>query len=389
MSRIERRNTQNALLPSKGKFTGTIAFKDTPEVSNRRYIWLDYLSKEIRWSVGSMPQNLCKRLLISFIQKVSKTSSPPHFGVKIESKSHTIVFWLLNEKETTHWVSEISGLMCQDENSKSRKRASSVLNTEQRDTNIRTKVLNVINTLIPNAKVCKFEDSVEVVRNFLNSQNENKVSDEVKVLKEQVFNLQTRINSMEEVKAEYDKYSVLEDEYLKAKNSGIDLSKKLDKLQVEKSELSRDLRIMRNELSSMPNSTSKSGERSIYGGIVTIENQHKLVNYLPELFTLFIYPLYEFSTLVEKYMYALVKSMKIHEKTLSIQYNESMISMTGEVDVLERILESYEKYGKIQENTQEKTLIHYLSVCDESDRQLRAFDKQVKGYKKIMTVRHI
>lgn len=392
MSRIERRNTQNALISNKASFTGAIAFKDTPEASNRRYIWIDYLSKEIRWSVGSMPQNLCKRLSISFIHKVSKASSACHFGFKIESKSHTIVFWLLNEKEANHWVSEISGLMCQDENLKARKRASSVLNTEQRDSNIRMKVLNIINTLVPNAQVCKFEDSVEVVRNFLNSQSEFKVSDEVKVLKEQAANLQSRIKSMEEVKAEYDKYSVLEDEYLKAKNFGIDLSKKLDKLQAEKSELSRDSRIVKNQISSISSSstrTENSKDRSTYGGIVTIDGQHKLVNYLPELFTLFIYPLYEFSTVVEKLMYAMVKSMQVTEKNLSVNYNDSVIVMTGESDVLDRIKESYEKYKKIQENSQEKTLIHYLSVCDESDRQLRALDKQVKGYKKLMTVRHI
>jgi hypothetical protein len=385
MSRIERRNTQNTLLNNKSSYSGTIAFKDHPEVSNRRYIWLDHSSKEIRWSVGTIPQNPCKRLSINFIQKLSKTSSSSHFGLKIESKSHTLVFWFLNEKEANQWYIEITSLMSQDENCRSRKRATSLLQPCSEDS-IKLKVLSIVNTLIPNAQIKKFEDSVEIVKNFLASSSEVQVSPEVKVLKEQVLNLQQRIKSMEEVKAEYDKYSVLEDEYLKVKNNGIDLSKKLDKIQAEKSELSRELRIIKNELSSINVSAHDCGKRSIYGGIVTIEGEHKLVNYLPELFTLFVYPLYEFSTAVEKFLYTLVKNMEMTEKSLTLTYEDSTITMIGESEVLERIKESYETYLKIQENTQEKNLIHFLSVCDESDRQLRALDRQVKGYKKMMTV---
>lgn len=389
MSRIERRNTQNALLNCKSSYSGTVAFKDSPEVSNRRYIWLDYNSKELRWSVGTMPQNLCKRLSINFIQKLSKVSTSSHSGFKIESKSHTITFWLLSEKDSNHWYSEILSLMSQDENSRSRKRASSVLTPSTEDSALKLRVLSIISTLIPNSSINRFEDSVEIVKTFLTNQSELSVSDEVKVLKDQVNTLQSRIKSMEEVKAEYDKYSVLEDEYLKVKNSGIDLSKKLDKIQADKSELSRELRIMKNEMSSLGVSASDSVKKSIYGGIVTIEGQHKLVNYLPELFTLFVYPLYEFSNTVDKYLYAMVVSIELSERKLSLKYEDKVVIMNGELEVLERIKESYEVYMKIQGNTQEKNLIHFMSVCDESERQLRALDRQVKGYKRIMTVRDI
>ncbi|OMJ73628.1 hypothetical protein SteCoe_27645 [Stentor coeruleus] len=398
MSKFERRIHHRPLICNSSSYLGTIAFKDTPDAQNRRYLWIDYTTKEMRWSVGTVPHNPCKRISLSCIQSVTKVVSSPHIGFKLQSKSHTLVFWLYNEKEANAWISELSNLISPDENVKAKKsRTVSPFECELSEMqSLKFKVMKILNSYIPALQVQSIEEVPEILKNYLDSlvceKKEETIPEEVKPLKEQINLLQNKIKSLEEVKAEYDKYSLLEEEFTSLKAIGSELGAKFDKIQAEKALLCRDARLMRNELSSINIQNKQSQKQlkksSLLSGLVSLNNSPRFLTLISDINTLFLYTPCEFSISSEKFLYSMISHMHITEsKQLSLcLVNNFTMTLDGESNILESILESYNRYLALESNPNEKALAQYAAICEESDRQLRAFEKQVKCYKQIMTV---
>lgn len=397
MSRFERKNSARPLLGSNSSYLGAIAFKDSPDQSNRRYLWLENISKELRWSIGSFPNNPCKRLCFSHIQAVFLIVSPSNYGFKVQSNSHTIVFWLQSEKEAKNWVNEIGKLISPDENLK-KKRATSAINVPVQDfQTLNIKLCKVLAEHIPNIKSHLFEEIPMLLNSYLSSifplQTEDIVTAEVKSLKDQVVSLQNKIKYMEKAKIEYDTYSMLEEEYNVVKSMGMELSQSLDALQQEKTVLTRDAKILKNELS-----LDNAGNKEIFSkghkensAIVLVDGEEKLASVVLERSVLHLYEPSGFSTSIEKIMFSSILSMEILENSrMCLNMNGGdLIELTGPQGFLKELLKSFEIYKSLQENGNERVLVHYSSLCNESERQLRNMEMLIKDYKKIMTVIYI
>ena len=400
MSRFERKNSARPLIAQNSSYLGTIAFKDTPDSNNRRYLWLEYISKELRWSIGPVPQNPCKRLCFSHIQSISSMLSNSHFGFKVQSKSHSLVFWLQSEKEAKNWINEINSLISSDENSKKTRAVSLVGESGIDIRTLNVKFAEVLGVHMQNFQSRAFEELPAAIKEYLSSifssSPKEEISSEVKSLKNQVVFLQNKIKSMEQAKIEYDKSSLLEEEYKEVRELGLDLSMTLDKLQADKANLSRDAKILKNEHSA-DNAQNKEMQMQIKkcknaeGRIVTVNRQSKLAIIIPELHVLHLYHPTDLSAHIEKVMFSTVATMNFSgmSKICIKPTCGSSIEINGEIDFLKEILEAYERYQFLESHPSENALMHYFSVCDESERQLRTMERQVKYYKKVVTVRNI
>ena len=318
MSRFERKNSARPLFPHNSSYLGTIAFKDTPDSNNRRYLWLEYISKELRWSIGPVPQNPCKRLCFSHIQSISPILSNSHFGFKVQSKSHILIFWLQSEKEANNWINEINSLIPSDENSKKTRSISLVGSSGIDIRTLNLKFSEVLGVHMQNFKSLAFEELPVAISEYLSSifssSPKEEISCEVKSLKDQVVFLQNKIKNMEQAKIEYDKYSLLESEYKEVRELGLDLSMTLDKLQADKATLSRDSKILKNELSA-DNSQNKEMQlqnkihQNTMGRIVTVNQQSRLATIIPELHVLQLYHPTDLSTNTEKVLFSTVATV--------------------------------------------------------------------------------
>jgi hypothetical protein len=394
MLKFEKKNPEKLLSQNNPRYLGTIGYKDTPEVGNRRYLWIEYITKELRWSVGSVPHNPCKRLSLSNIQSISKVTQSFHHGFNIQSKSHSLLFWLPDEKEVNAWMNEINAFIVPDENSRAKKKRV-ISSTETIELQaVKNKVISVLSSYIPNLVLCKLENIPCIVKEYLDSMLVNGPDDlitpETKSLKDQVNILQGKIKNMEEVKIEHEKYAELEQEYNSVKAIGIELSNTLDKLQADKALLSRDSRQFKNELSIMNawNKQNQSKKSKILSDLVTINNEKKLAAFISDINALYLYHPIEFICTNDKYLYSMISNMQIYEDswiTITLS-NGTSVNIQGQAQFLKEIKTSFEKYQILQNNSAEKQLVHYFSVCEENERQLRTIEAQVRVYKKTLTV---
>ena len=112
---------------------------------------------------------------------------------------------------------------------------------------LRFSLVKILTEYVPNAKHHRIEEIPNLIKEVFISLEpppfDENLTPEVKSLKEQIASLQSKIKAMEEAKIEYDKYLLLEEEYKALKIVGAELSLKLDKIQSEKSVLSRGSRL--------------------------------------------------------------------------------------------------------------------------------------------------
>ena len=402
MSRFERKNSGRVLVNNNSSYLGAIAYKDSYDQSNKRYLWIDYLSKELRWSIGLVPQNPYKKIPFSHIQSVSKIIPSPHFGFKLQTNSRILIFWLSTEKELNTWINEIANLISPNENIKiDKKRATSLMTPEYNDMQfLKFKLLQVLNPYIPNIQSQNIEELSltikEYLDNLINSKSEERLEQEneseSKILQNQILLLQNKIKNMEEIKIQYDHYNKLEEEYNFLKGIRMDLSVKLDKVQAEKSLFSRESRLFKNELSAITAWNKQillqTKKEKILSGQVTVNNQPKLVAVLVDLHMLCLYHPTEFTPTMEKILYSMISDIKLIEKStiLISLLNGNSLKVIGEAEFLKKIQQTYEKYQELQTDANGKILNHYHLLCEESERQLKAIEKQVKCYKKAVTV---
>ena len=399
MSKFERKNSARPLLSNNSSYLGTIAYKESFDQSNKRYLWIDYLNKELRWSVKAIPQGPCKKLRFSHIQSISKVPSSTHFGFKIQSNSHDLVFWLLTEKELKTWINEISNFISPNENIKNdRMRATSLIAPECADKqHLKIKSKQVLNPHISNTQYQHKEDiSITIKDNLENiishDQLEEEIDPEIKSLQDQVSFLQNKIKSMEEVKLQYDSYLTLEEEYKFLQDVRTELNIKLDKISSETNNHLLQSQLLTNELNTIliwnKQFQGKNDTFKVVTEQVTVNNEAKFASLLFELSILYIYHTSELTPDIDKIIFSMIKSIQVIEDCMIsiLLINGSSLVIVGNKEFLIKIIRSFEKYQEIQADSNEKELNYYSLLCNDNEKQLRMIEKQVKSYKKAVTV---
>ena len=84
----------------------------------------------------------------------------------------------------------------------------------------------------------------------------------------------------------------------------------------------------------------------------------------------------------------MIKSIQVIEDCMIsiLLINGSSLVIVGNKEFLIKIIRSFEKYQEIQADSNEKELNYYSLLCNDNEKQLRMIEKQVKSYKKAVTV---
>ena len=121
---------------------------------------------------------------------------------------------------------------------------------------------------------------------------------------------------------------------------------------------------------------------------VTVNNEAKFASLLFELSILYIYHTSELTPDIDKIIFSMIKSIQVIEDCMIsiLLINGSSLVIVGNKEFLIKIRRSFEKYQEIQADSNEKELNYYSLLCNDNEKQLRMIEKQVKSYKKAVTV---
>ena len=121
---------------------------------------------------------------------------------------------------------------------------------------------------------------------------------------------------------------------------------------------------------------------------VTVNNEAKFASLLFELSILYIYHTSELTPDIDKIIFSMIKSIQVIEDCMIsiLLINGSSLVIVGNKEFLIKIIRSFEKYQEIQADSNEKELNYYSLLCNDNEKQLRMIEKQVKSYKKAVTV---
>ena len=107
-----------------------------------------------------------------------------------------------------------------------------------------------------------------------------------------------------------------------------------------------------------------------------------------DLNILYFYDQTDFKPSTEKFLYSMISTIQLIENStiLVSLNNDSRIKIIGDSEFFEEFKNSFEKYQNLQKDFGKNNFLHYFSVCNESEKQLRAIEKQIFAYKNAITV---